>query len=422
MSNRNDSRFWTVSRGDLKYLSIILWILAALMLLNNLGVLLHGGLERDFAYFYSVGYILNEHPPAQLYDYELQKRVLTQLQPIRTGMYGPNPYPPFVALLFRPFARLPFENAYRVWAAVTLVLYLAGLSLLALRFCRSDRLKQSLLFAFALCFPPFSRGALRAGQLSGIAFFAMTLAICLDDSGYAYLSGLALSACAYKPTLLVLILPMLLVIRRYKTLVGFLTGVTSLAVFTTAIEGFVVWPGWIHTIVGFPGYRRPHPYLYVDLNTTASMIAHGASVVRIGILCLGLIMGISLLREWYAFRVNASQRSAALLWGATLTWTLVLNIYVPHYDSILVIISLVVMETAPRPARVMPRRLAAILLLPVAFVTYSSAESTGIQLLTFSLVSIGLFDLAVLRRYRSGLQVDVRQESSSLLVPVTGMP
>ncbi|MCL5744479.1 MAG: DUF2029 domain-containing protein [Acidobacteria bacterium] len=395
---RNTS-FFAVSRSDLKYLNLLGWVLAAGMLLIVFQRSLQNGQERDFVYFYSLGHILNHYSPAHLYDYELQKQVFTQVQPLQRGVYGPSPYPPYVAVLFRPFAQLSFMNAYRIWMAITMALYLAGLSLLAFRFFPSDGLKQSSLFCFALCFWPFTARTLLNGQLAAIGFIAMALAIYLEDSGRAYLSGFALSACAYKLTLLLLVLPMLLVIRRYKTLVGFVAGVTTLAIFTTALEGFVVWPAWLRMLSSLAGFR---PFLalddYVDLNSFALLISHGAAPVRIAVLCLGAIIGIYLVREWRLFRPAASSNSAAVLWGATLTWTLVLNVYVPMYDSILVIISLVVMAGAPcRIARNTPIRLAAMLLLALSPITRWVAAVTGFQILTFLLVSIGAMHIAVLR-------------------------
>src|SRR5205085_3363606 len=131
------------------------------------------------------------------------------------------------------------------------ILYLAGLAIFSARFFPRDHLKQSLIFCFALSFYPFVMSTLFNGHLSAIGFLALALAFREEDSGRPFLSGLALSACLYKPTLLVLLLPMLLVTRRYKTLLGFTAGVLALATFTTALEGTRVWSGYIDLALYF---------------------------------------------------------------------------------------------------------------------------------------------------------------------------
>lgn len=389
-----------ISRTDWKYLNLLGWCAVAGLFAIVLQNALQRDHERDFVYFYSCGRILNHYPPAQLYDYELQKRTFTEIQPLHEGVYGPSPYPPFVAMLFRPFARLPFLTAYWSWMGITLILYLAGLTLLARRFLSGDRLKQSALFCFALCFWPFAARTLLNGQLSAIGFFCLTLAICLEHSGSRFLSGLALSLCAYKPTLLLLLLPMLFVIRRYRTLLGFAAGVAALVSLTTVVEGFAVWPAWLRLTRNIAGFR---PFLalddYIDASSFAALLAPGAAPVRFAVLCLSVIAGLWLLREWWLFRPIARSHSAVVPWAATLTWTLVLNVYVPMYDSILVLISLVVIASSSSPvARGTAFRAAAMLLLLIAPVTRAFAVGTGVQLLTLVLVSIGVLQLAVLRR------------------------
>jgi hypothetical protein len=65
------------------------------------------GLHSDFTYFYGIGRIVNEYSVARVYDYQLQQRIFNEMYPLQSGVYGPSPYPPFVALVFSCFARLP---------------------------------------------------------------------------------------------------------------------------------------------------------------------------------------------------------------------------------------------------------------------------------------------------------------------------
>src|SRR5947207_7661165 len=96
---------------DLKSLEFLSWLLFACILAITCNQAFHPSKPRDFVYFYSAGRILNDYPPEQFYDYNLQKKVYQEVLPMKSGVYGPFAYPPFVALLFRPFANLSYWNA-----------------------------------------------------------------------------------------------------------------------------------------------------------------------------------------------------------------------------------------------------------------------------------------------------------------------
>src|SRR6266699_3809335 len=146
------------SRFTLKKINIICWALFLAFLAAPLAISLKSGIQsgrllqedRDFVYFYSMGRMLNRYPPSQLYDFELQKKVAMEVHPLKGDrQYTPNPYPPFVGLLFRPFARIPFSNAYPLWLSITFSLYIAGLALAARAFFPNDLVCRSLIFCCA---------------------------------------------------------------------------------------------------------------------------------------------------------------------------------------------------------------------------------------------------------------------------------
>src|SRR5258708_951881 len=152
-----------------------------------------------------MGRMFNEYPAGQLYDYALQKKVCTEIHDLKSTEYeyGPNPYSPFVGILFRPFARMAFLPAFVLWLSISFLLYVAGLAFVAGRFFPDDPLRRSLIFCFALSFCPLF-WTLTGGQISTIGFFALALAFREEDRQRPIMSGLALSLCMYKPTLLVL--------------------------------------------------------------------------------------------------------------------------------------------------------------------------------------------------------------------------
>jgi hypothetical protein len=357
-------------------------------------------------YFYGLGYLLNHYSPAHLYDFPLQISVFQHIgaTPPKGESWGPFAYPPQVAILFQPLANLPFMIAGRIWQAISVAAYMSGLWLLLGRFCPPEATKRSLWFCFGLLFWPFVSWILIAGQLSAIGFAAMALALRWEDDGHHFSSGLALSVCTYKPTLLILILPMLAVIGRWRTLTGFATG--SLVVFACGIwyGGLQVWRDYITASGRYVSGGIPH-VIPARLDLKALMAAVPPDwqwldwlfVVAGGAAVVWLAFG------WRRFRETAGQRPATLIWITTVTWTLLLNVYVPVYDSVLAVGGLIASAEVLR--RLFPRMFLAscLTLLVCSYVSTWLSGITGWQLLTPVLAAIGCLQMfACLRQATSG--------------------
>jgi hypothetical protein len=360
----------------------------------------------DFVYFYGMGRMFNEYPAGQLYDYELQKRTFSEIRPLKDGVYGPNPHPPFVGVLFRPFARLPFLPAFLLWESMSVTLYLAGLALLAGRLFADDPLRRTLIFFFALAFKPFF-WAVSTGQLSAIGFFSFALALREEDRQRPILSGLALSLCMYKPTLLVLFLPMLLITRRYRTLIGFAAGGAALVTASVAVQGFRVWPVYIGRLLSFgTAAGNKHEFktvwTYVDLASFSAIIPGGRSWLGGSVIlgCAGFA-SVALVRAWWKSR-GAGKPVSSLVWATTLTWTLVLNLYVPFYDCILVVLSLIATAAVLKhiDSSQLKRQFSILWILIVAssWIALQIAQHSGFQILTVLFASLGILQLTALRR------------------------
>jgi hypothetical protein len=353
----------------------------------------------DFVQLYSVGRILNEYPAEELYNYQLQQKLSNELHPLKEGFYGPSPYPPYVAILLRPFAAIPYVRAYVLWMAFSVILYLAGLFLITKRFFGGDPLRRSLIFCFALAYYPFIVGTVINGQLVAVGFFALALAIHEDDRDRPLLSGLALSVCAYKPTLLVLILPMLFITKRFKTLTGFGIGALAMVLFATVIEGVRVWSGYFNVLLVLgqmhPSLRLP---IYMDFRAFTSLVSPAHSWIALaGVLGCADIAAVCLVRLWVR-SVRAGKTASAMVWATTITWTLLLNIYVPVYDSILVIISTVVTARAMKNFAGRWFGIVCALIFAGSWITVEIAERTGIQLLTILVAALGTLQICASNR------------------------
>jgi hypothetical protein len=354
----------------------------------------------DFVYFYGTGHIANTHPALDIYNYDLQLSEFNSLRPIKQGMYGRAPYPPFIPEFFRIFSNLSFDKAFVLWACVSLLLYLAGLRMVLREFFPEDRLKRSMIVCFALAFSPFLMSTLGNGQLSSVGLFFACAAIVEERRGRPVLSGLLLSVLTYKFTLLVWLIPMLVLSRRFKTLAGFTAGAGILGLISSMLAGFKIWPVYLRFLnsfgktTGVYGKNSIILWKYVDLNSLSYAVPGGRTRIALGLLgCMVMAIVIWLIVVlWRSAKVGRSQQ--ALAWSVAILWTMVANLYYPIYDSILLAPAIVVCLSALRDTR----RAAAFNLVvklsiatfAIGWITEPIAKEYGVQLLTFAILSLAV--------------------------------
>src|SRR5262249_22939618 len=84
-------------------------------------------LGGDYGKFYAVGRLQNEQGIARLYDLILQDEILHRsVRSLPAQAHLPYVYPPFLAPLFRPLARLPYPESFVVWLAITAACYVGA--------------------------------------------------------------------------------------------------------------------------------------------------------------------------------------------------------------------------------------------------------------------------------------------------------
>jgi hypothetical protein len=295
----------------------------------------------DFAGFYVAGRILNLHSPADLYNISVHDRLYHEVLPSApASRMLTYVHAPFFALLFRPVALLPYRMAYFVWLVISLALYAGGLAC----FWASRRAlpvkDQWTVSLLALSFVPFVFECWLGGQASGFGFLCSAACLYLLHYGNPFAAGLVLSACFYKPTLLLLILPLLLVARHFRILYGVATGAVALIVLSWTAVGTGACLGFIRLLVFYAHAETGdmsmfRNWKYVDLGAFWRLLPF-PHPVALGLVPL-LIAGFSVAWigwEWRNYkRRNPSQQR--LLWAAALTWTPVLNLYGPVYDTVL---------------------------------------------------------------------------------------
>ena len=365
----------------------------------------------DFIEFYVIGKILNNFSAARIYDLklavDLQHSILPSMAQTQMLVYGHAPY---IALLFKPFAMLPYLWGYAAWLAFSASLYLAAINLLFRATGVPDEHKHTGLL-LAVSFMPFIFETWIGGQLSVVVFFLWALFFSLRQQNRLFLAGLALSIALFKPTLIALPIVMLMAGRRWRILRGFAAGAAAMAALSIGLVGLQGCRGWIDTLLfngkvaAGPG-EAWHLAKSIDMNSFFHLVLFNASpLTEIMLVGAGTLAFVVLARAWWRSSRWADLPAAEIwLWAATLSLTLVVNSYAPIYDAILMVAAMALASgsMAGRNAEDQaPFRGWLLLVYLTAWLTQSTAEFLHLQMLTLVLAGFGVWTMQM--AYRTGL-------------------
>ncbi len=340
----------------------------------------------DFPAFYNAGRILDSYPWSNLYNHEIQERLYIDLVP-GTSPGDPAvlffPYSPFFALLFAPIALLPYKLALPCWSSISLLLFAVGF----LRVWNTSGLpsKDKLSgFLIGLSFLPFYAWCLLTGQASAFGFFALALAISLEREGKLFASGLALSLLLYKPPLLILFLPMLLITGRRRTFAGFCAGGVALGAVSLAMIGSSGLPAYFEMLQRFSVLKitgRRRTFHEIDIFSFLLSVSHQRVWLTIAItLVISLFVFALLTRAW----LQRPDRA----WALAIPWTTILNLYFLIYDSTILILAVLLTVAWAGHARAL-RWLIVSLFIAALF----DLTRLGFQPLTFAIAAFGCYQL-----------------------------
>ena len=346
----------------------------------------------DFPAFYNAGRIINEYPRGSLYKGELQQRLYREIVPgSKTDLFFA--YTPFFALVFAPLARLPYFPAFGIWSLGSLALFILGFKLTwTAGALAAKQFGTGLLLAIS--FLPFYSWCLLTGQTSAFGFFWLASAIYLDRQGRSLASGCALAVLLYKPTLLLLLLPMLAITKRWRCLAGFFMGAAILGLASLFVIGFSGIPDYLEMLAFFSRAKRSGLHLtQFDVDAYAFFLPLAGKYSWLAMLVLAVSVTPLLIKAWRQDPKNS--------FAIAITWTLVLNFYVVIYDATLVILAVVLTAglLSPKLPRGLRWLLLALFLIP--WVSRQSAAGYGFQPMTVALVAFGGYQLwMTLRKQR----------------------
>ena len=176
-------------------------------------------------------------------------------------------------------------------------------------------------------------------------------AVC-ERKGHSYPAGVAFSILLYKPTLLVLIFPMLVVGSRWRVLTGLAAG----AVVLVSLSAMVAGTARVFRVRPPDGDLCPARWSGVDWVSVAQVCRpHSVpptpwSPTRVA-RPLAIALSVPPLMGLVAVSrpcPRGSRDEMDLAWTATLCWSPVLGVYSPIYDAILIVPGLVLGADAIR--------------------------------------------------------------------------
>jgi len=371
----------------------------------------------DFVEFYAAGKALNQHQPALIYDIPALTRIEQESLPAmsRTQMliFG---YPPVVGQLYRPFALLPYKWAYCTWLVFSLALYTAGLWLLFRSWANASYRRTA--FLLSLSAPMYTLETWIGGQLSVVTFFVVVVFIYYFEKRWLVFAGAALGLATYKPSLIAIPAAMMILGGCWRMFTGLCGGSALLLIGSFATAGANGLRLWAVQMKVFAGIATANQSIirrtkYVDLNSFFTILFGGGSAQRA--LATLAATAAFLLLGWTWWRARRQSHDVQrYLWGATLAWTLMINIYAPVYDTILLIpagalVARSLYGQGKREQAGLQLWIIALWLAP--WLTQSWADYLRLQILTPVLAGFGYWALA-LARDSSELRAAVQPENA----------
>jgi len=202
---------------------------------------------EDFLAFWSAGKVAAEKGFPQIYDLDL----LRNIQVVELKSLGqpfnyddpsfatlPSPYFSFFLLAFPLLSRFPSEVAYWIWTLANFFVLVGYLTFYLGKMNKTEpqlKEKKQILLLMLVSFPVFTN--LLEGQLNVFLLVCAGEFLRTARNKKPLLSGVWLAGLLLKPQLLILIVPIILFLRYWKVLVGFVISSGAILVISLLLSG-----------------------------------------------------------------------------------------------------------------------------------------------------------------------------------------
>jgi hypothetical protein len=272
-------------------------IAGALLLAVALGGALAPHIHRaqiensDFVNFYVGASIVHRGDGAKLYQQDTQRAVLRSVLQRDSIQYFLHP--PFEAAALAPLASLSFERAFVVWTAIN-VAVLALLPLVLMP-CIPLVARRPYVGLIGFFFLPVLV-ALTLGQDSILLLFIISLAYLLMDKKMDLAAGLVLALASIKFQYLIVLIPLLLMSRKWRVVAGIGLGCAGLAAVSTYViswRGFENYFGFVRAIDTLAGPGAPNPALMVNVRGFLAGTGWAMHSLTLNAVGVGVLLGLA---------------------------------------------------------------------------------------------------------------------------------
>ncbi len=249
---------------------------------------------------------------------------------------------PYTLLIFTPLALLSYANAFLVWYILNVAMLVGIPFLLRTSLHLSNKILALALLATPMFFP--IELALGQGQLSILLLFLLTLAFRELSEGHDFRAGCALAVAYFKPQFVLPMLLVMLVIKKWKVITGFLAASVGLFSISVALVG---WHGTLRYPVAMLQYARlpyntgggEYPEFMYNLRGFAYVLLHSKlanTTLHTGTLVVSAIMMLLVAVPFLARRRNLS----AVDFSFIVVVTLLASYHCYVYDMSLLVLPL----------------------------------------------------------------------------------
>ncbi len=332
----------------------LLIILLIHLLVWQRTVALRGGIDAqavqsDFSATLTGALVIRQGQGAQLYDLASQRAAQSTILDLpdttQSDTVLPYIHPPFEALLVAPLLALSYGTLYLLWNALSLLAFVAALLLLA----RTTPLPWAVgLVALAALgsFSPVHQGLI-LGQSSPLILLGLCGAYAALRQRRDTLAGVALALVVLKPQLLLVVGLLLLLQRRWRTLIvcGGIIALASVA--AMAVLG-PLWPlryaRFLASISQWGGSHNEYPQIMYNWRGLLVNLLGSTDSAAIGPL-VGLLMLATLgalVWAWWRSRAatgDDADRANELLWALAVPAAILIAPHLYIHDLTLLALS-----------------------------------------------------------------------------------
>lgn len=252
----------------------------------------------DFSIFYTAGNIIKNGNASRLYDATMQWDVQKTFCdiPIRKGPLLFN-HAPFEALLFLPLALVHYETAFMLWLTTNCI-FLFIIAFLLRIYTKTWLPHWSLWpvvsIAFFPCFMVFAQG-----QDSLMTMFIYTGVFTFMRNNSPLAAGSCLSLALYKPQLVLPFVVIMLIQRRWRIVIGFVLGSSTLTGISVLLVGGSAVLGYVNFLLNFDalpvGLSAADPKIMSNLRGLIMAFVEPTKLSGISTLLVGGLSVVTLL-------------------------------------------------------------------------------------------------------------------------------